>query len=256
MADDLTGCALVTGGAAGIGLAIARRLQAEGRKVAVCDRDPAALGHARSAFGLFGIETDLSEAGAGAGAVNAASDVLGPVSVLVNNAGIAGPAGLAETLPLDGWRETFLVNVEAALSACQAAIPAMKSAGAGAIVNVLSISVDTAPPGRAAYTASKCALMGLTRTLARELGPFGVRCNAVSPGAVAGPRLSSVLAKAASSAGVDPAAFEDDIKSFISLRRFCEAEEIADVVAFLASDHARSVTGQVLRACGNIEWEP
>lgn len=241
---------LVTAGAAGIGLAIAEVFHERGDRVAVCDVDPAALERA-AARGLRAHLADVSDAGA----VDTLVAALPPVAVLVNNAGVAGPVGGIERNDPEDWARCFAVNVHGSFHTIRAVVPAMRAAGAGCIVNISTASTVTGLPGRSAYVASKWALEGLTRNCARELGPAGIRVNAIRPGFMDTERMRGIMARIAGERGVPAEAVEAEALGYISLRAKVQPREIGETAWFLASDAARSVTGQIVGVDGNAEWE-
>jgi len=170
-------------------------------------------------------------------------DRYGRVDVLVNNSGVAGPSGRLWELDPQEWLETFAVNVYGVFLVSRALLPVMIEQTSGSVINIGSISGKRPLYGRSAYTSTKLALVGLTRTLALEAGPSGVRVNLISPGFVAGPRLDWVIAAQARARGVS----EEDVRAGFAaeaaLNRLTEARDVADAAVFLASDQARAITG-------------
>jgi NAD(P)-dependent dehydrogenase (short-subunit alcohol dehydrogenase family) len=178
---------------------------------------------------------------------------MGGCDVLVNNAGIAGQAGPIESLDLAQWKTCLAVNLDAQMLTCRRVAPVMKQQKSGVIINMSSTSGLYGVPFRAPYAAAKWAVIGFTKTIATELGPHGIRCNAICPGAVEGDRMDRVLAAEGAARGVTPQQVYHDYASGTSLRRFARPEEIADMCLFLASDAARFVSGQVIAVDGNTE---
>ncbi|MEG3152438.1 SDR family oxidoreductase [Sphingomonas sp. ZT3P38] len=243
---------LVTAGASGIGLAIAEVFVARGDRVIVCDVDQAALDSAADQLkGLAAIRADVSDPAA----VEALVAEAGPVEVLINNAGVAGPVGGIETNDPDDWARCFAVNVHGAFHMIRAVVPAMRAAGAGKIINISTASTVTGLPGRSAYVASKWALEGLTRTLARELGPAGIRVNAIRPGFMDTERMRGIMARAAERSGRTVPEVEAEALGYISLRTKIQPSEIGEMAWFFASDAAHHITGQIVGVDGNAEWE-
>jgi len=249
--------ALVTAGASGIGLAIADRLVARGARVGICDVDANALADVERSrrAAIWGRHADVADAQAAAAFVQASCEELGRIDILVNNAGIAGPAGPIETLDPADWARCFAVNVQGAFHMIGAVVPHLRRAGGGTIVNISTASAVTGLPGRSAYVASKWAIEGLTRNAARELGPDNIRVNALRPGFMDTPRMDDLMRRAADARGIDVADVEADALRFISMRTKIAPSEVGDMAAFLASDAARHVTGQIIGVCGNAEWE-
>ncbi len=236
--------ALVTGASRGIGAAVARALDDAGARVALVARDARALGEVAGAL-LHDPVVVAADLGAPDGPAKVARDVLGAVGavdVLVNNAAAAARLPITETGPavVD---ELLAVNVRAPLLLTAALVPGMVARGGGCIVNVSSVSGLVGTPNRAAYAASKGALDAATRALAMELGPSGIRVNAVAPGVVD----TALWAKNKAVPGV-----VERVEALTPLRRWGEPEDIADVVVFLASDAARLVTGETISVDGGM----
>ena len=239
--------AVVTGGGRGIGRSIARALSAAGYELVLA---------ARSASELEAVATEIEETGKRAWSVptdlhdRAAIDRLaetamgvGPVDLLVNNSGIAGPQGMMWDLDPDEWAETMAVNVDAVFLCSRAFLPAMIERRRGSIVNIGSITGKRPLLGRSPYATSKLALVGLTRTLALETGPFGVRVNLISPGFVEGPRIDWVIDRQAEARGVPSTVVREDFTAQSPLGRLTSPEDVASTVVFLASDAAAAITG-------------
>lgn len=229
--------AIVTGGARGIGAAIVARLASEGAKVMVADLAPVA-----DADGIASIRTDVTSADEAAAAVAATVEKWGRLDILVNNAGVGA---LAETPDMaeDAWDKVFAVNSKAIFLFCKAAIPAMREAGGGAVVNIASISGLAGDYAMGAYNASKGAVVNYTRSLALDCARDGIRVNAVCPGLI-----ETDMARAAIADPVD----RDFWFERIPMGRAGKPEEMAAVVAFLASDDASYVTGSIIAADGGV----
>lgn len=238
--------ALVTGAGRGIGLATARRFRAEGWRLALLDIDPALLDAAMAALAApeatLALQADVGDPAAVAAAVGRAAAHFGRLDALVNNAGIAVFKPLLETSAED-WQRTLAVNLGGPFFAIRAAAPAMAAAGGGAVVNVTSISGLRASTLRVAYGTSKAALAHLTRQCAVELGPLGIRVNAVAPGPV-----DTAMARA-----VHTPEIRRDYHDHIPLGRYGLEAEIAEAILFLCSEKASYVTGQVLAVDGGFE---
>jgi 2-hydroxycyclohexanecarboxyl-CoA dehydrogenase len=238
--------ALVTGGASGIGAATARRLAADGARVAVGDLD---LYGARAVAGeLDGIATelDVADTGSVARAVDATTAALGPVDVLVNNAG-TDRFGFFLNTDEALWDLVLGVNLRGVLACTHAVLPAMHERG-GVIVNVASEAGRVGSQGSATYSAAKAGVIGFTKAIARESARFGVRCNAVAPGPIATPLLDS----APEQLGELGARLRQAMIDATAVRRIGEPDEVAAVIAFLASDDASYVTGQTVNVSGGL----
>src|SRR5262245_32073561 len=227
-----------------------------GARVHVCDVDADAV--AKLATMLPGASASIADLGDPEEIDRVFEDVrdsLGGLDALVNNVGIAGPTARAEDVTIEDWERTMAVNVGGHFFCARRAIPLMRAAGGGAIVNISSMSARVGLPLRLPYVVSKAAVLSLTTNLARELGPDGIRVNAILPGAIRGARLQRVIDAKAAALGVPPADYERDLLRYVSLRTMVEGDDLAAMVAFLVSPLARVVTGQLIAVDGNVEWE-
>lgn len=247
--------ALVTGGADGIGRAIAEGFLRDGGKVHILDVDAAAIDTFRgdAGSGLSGTAVDMGDADAVAKAVSDAGLVLGGFDNVVNNVGIAGPTGPIEGMEVDAWQQCINVNLNSMFYTLRAALPAMKAKQSGSIVNIASTAGLYGYPLRTPYAASKWAIIGMTKSLAIELGQDHIRCNAVCPGSISGDRMKRVIAAEAEKTGKAEQDIVAGYKKQSALGTFIDAEEIADMVMFLCSDAARKVNGQVISVDGYTE---
>ena len=177
----------------------------------------------------------------------------GGADIVCANAGIGGPAGQIEDLALDDWRDCLSVNLDGAFLTCRWAARVMRAQGSGVILITSSVSGLFGFPQRSPYVAAKWGLVGLTKALASELGPAGVRVNAICPGAVEGPRMDRVVAMEAEARGVSAETVRDGFAQGAALRRFVRVEEVAATALFLASDAAAAITGQALAVDGHTE---
>jgi NAD(P)-dependent dehydrogenase (short-subunit alcohol dehydrogenase family) len=241
----------ITAGAGGIGKVIAESYAAQGAQVFVCDQDHAAVDALPDQ--IKGACVDVTDEAELDGWLQAGLALLGGCDVLINNAGIAGQAGPVEALDLAEWKQCLAVNLDAQMLTCRAIAPVMKRQKSGAIINLSSTSGLFGAPFRAPYAAAKWAVIGFTKTIATELGPFGIRCNAICPGAVSGERMDRVLAAEAQARGVTADDVYRDYASGSSLRRFAEPAEIAQLCLYLSSDAAKFVSGQAIAVDGNTE---
>ena len=243
------GRVLITAGASGIGRAMADAFDAEGARVWVADMDEAALETCPDHWGRTAAdianEVDMIDL------FNDITAIWGGLDILCANAGIAGPTGNVEELELDDWRSCMAVNVEGAFLAARGAAPLMKTAGTGCMLFTSSTAGFFGYPKRAPYAAAKWAVIGLMKTLAMELGPHGVRVNALAPGAVEGPRMEDVMDREAAAKGQSRDDIYQGYASGTSMRTWVEASDIADMAVFLASAKARFVSGQVIAVDGH-----
>lgn len=252
---DLTGKrAIVTAGASGIGYAIAKAMQDAGATVHVCDINRQLLDAlARSDPEITSSVADVSEPAAVDRLFDEALGRLGGLDILVNNAGIAGPTRLIEEIEDDEWRATLDVNLTGQFYCIRRAVPLLKKAGTGSIVNLSSAAGILGLPMRAPYVAAKWAVIGITKTLAMELGEYGIRVNAICPGSVEGDRMERVLAAESKALNVDPAVLRHNYVKHTSLRTFVSADDIANLVVFICSDLGARISGQALSVDGHTE---
>jgi 3(or 17)beta-hydroxysteroid dehydrogenase len=248
--------ALITGGASGLGKAIAERLAAEGSRVVITDiqRD---LGEATAAAGGFiFFEHDVTDESQWAQIIQEVEARYGRLHILVNNAGILGSMETInpENTPLANWRKIFAVNVEGVFLGCRAAIPAMRRAGTGSIINMSSVAGLLATPYATAYGASKATVRQLTKSVAQHCAEqrLSVRCNSVHPGIIRTPLWDRQAEEVARRRSVSVAQFVAECKAAVPLGDFTLDEDVAAAVAFLASDEARHVTGSMLIVDGGI----
>jgi NAD(P)-dependent dehydrogenase (short-subunit alcohol dehydrogenase family) len=245
---------LITAAADGIGKVVAEAFLDAGAAVHVCDVDADHLEAFRGVRPELG--TTLADVTSEADVDRLFEDAagrMGGLDFLVNNAGIGGPAGRLEKLELEEWRRTLSVNLDGAFLCCRRAIPLLKEAGGGAIVNISSTAGLFGYPRRAPYASAKWAVIGLTKTLAMELGAFGIRVNAVCPGSVSGERIERVIEATAASRGVEPETVRDSYLRHTSMRTFVDAEDVAATVLFLCSDAGARISGQALAVDGHTE---
>ncbi|MEQ9260868.1 MAG: SDR family oxidoreductase [Roseovarius sp.] len=245
---------VITGGASGIGLRMAERFAERGERVAICDADPLAVARAAEAHpDWIAHQADVTDEAAMAAFLEAVEGEWGGVDVLCANAGTGGPAGRIETLDYAGWQACIAVNLHGAFLACRWGAGLMRAQGSGLILLTSSTSGFHGVPHRAPYVAAKWALVGLMKTLAMELGPAGVRVNAIAPGAVEGPRMERVVQMEAAASGESEQTVRRIYAKGTSLRTWVTADDIADMALFLASPGASKVTGQLLAVDGHTE---
>ncbi len=239
---------LITAGASGIGRAIAEAFDAAGYDIWISDVDAAALDAAPSHWrARLADATDEAQIAT----LFAELDAAGGLDVLCANAGIAGPTAGIEDINLDDWRRCVSVNLDGTFLAAKYAAPMMKAAGQGVMLITSSTAGQHGYPGRAAYASAKWGAIGLMKTLAIELGPHGIRANAICPGSVEGPRMEGVLEREAASKGTTRDAIYAGYASGTSMRTWVEARDVANMAVFLASEGARYVSGQVIAVDGH-----
>jgi NAD(P)-dependent dehydrogenase (short-subunit alcohol dehydrogenase family) len=238
---------LVTAGAGGIGLAIARGFAANGAQVYVVDIDKAALERlAQESANIHCSACDLSDRAAIERMVPEAVTKLGGLDVLVNNAGIAGPTRPVADLAPDDWEAVMQINLHCTFNVTRLAIPHLKKSKSASIINMSSAAGRFGYANRSAYSTSKWGLIGFTKTLALELGEYRIRANAILPGGVAGQRVEKVLAARAQMSGRTLEQERIAALAVQSIKAFVEPQEIAALAVFLASDAGKSISGQML----------
>jgi NAD(P)-dependent dehydrogenase (short-subunit alcohol dehydrogenase family) len=245
---------LVTAGAAGIGRAIAQTFLEHGARVHICDLDTTALGVAKQA--LRAATQTVADVASVADVDRLFGDVqrsLGGLDVLVNNAGIAGPTGKVEDLRPEDWDRCIAVDLNGMFYCTRRAMPLIKAAGGGSIINLSSVAGRLGFPMRTPYAAAKWAVVGFTKSLAIEAGPDRVRVNCIQPGNVEGARIDRVIAAKASALGIAPEEMKDRLLDAVSLRTFVSPQDIANMALFLATDAGKHITGQALSVCGDVQ---
>jgi NAD(P)-dependent dehydrogenase (short-subunit alcohol dehydrogenase family) len=235
-------------------MVIARRFHLTGSRVFVGDLSREAIN--RMTSDLSGIAAAVADV-AGERDVERlfaeARSCLGGLDVLVNNAGIAGPTAPVEETTLSDWQRTLDVNLTGTFLCTRSAVPLLKEAGGGAIINIASTAARLGFPHRSPYSASKWGVIGLTQTWAMELGPWGIRVNAILPGIVEGERQDRVLLARATLEGRSLEEVKEQRLQSVSLRTMVTADDIAEAVYFLCSPAGRRISGQSLNVCGNVE---
>jgi len=241
--------AVVTAGAGGVGHVIASRLAGEGAVVFVCDID---------ANAIAGLPEEISGARVDVAVPEQVDSWLGSIvrdgiDILVNNAGISGPTAPIEDIGVEGWRECLAVCLDSQFYCARRVIPSMKAGKAGAIVNIASTAGLLGMPNRAPYVAAKFGVVGLTKTLAMELGPFNIRVNAIAPGSITGDRMDRVIAAHAKAEDISDEQVRAMYTQGTSMQTFVDADEIADIVVYLCSERGRHISGQVFAVDGHTE---
>jgi NAD(P)-dependent dehydrogenase (short-subunit alcohol dehydrogenase family) len=240
---------LITAGAGGIGRAMGEAFAAAGARVWVTDIDEGALAACPDGWRMTCL--DVADEAAMAAMFTEVEAAWGGLDVLSANAGIAGPTALIEDVALEDWRRCVAVNLDGAFLAAKHAAPMMKCQRAGVMLLTSSTAGYFGYPHRAPYAASKWAVLGLMNTLAMELGPHGIRVNALCPGAVEGPRMEAVMEREAAAKGITRQQIYDAYASGTSMRTWVTGADIAHMAVFLASPEARFVSGQVISVDGH-----
>jgi NAD(P)-dependent dehydrogenase (short-subunit alcohol dehydrogenase family) len=248
---------LVTAGAAGIGRVIARTFVEHGAKVHICDVDEKALA---------GTKKQLPAVTQTAADVSRLADVdrlfedvkknLHGLDVLINNAGIAGPTARVEDIRPEDWDRTIAVDLNGMFYCTRKAMPLIKEAGGGSIINMSSTAGRLAFPLRSPYAAAKWAVVGFTKTLAAEAGRQKVRVNCIQPGIVEGDRVDRVVAAKAEATGAKPDKVRSDMLASTSLRSTVTPQDVANMALFLATAPGRHITGQAISVCADLRYYP
>jgi NAD(P)-dependent dehydrogenase (short-subunit alcohol dehydrogenase family) len=245
---------LVTAGAAGIGLAIVRAFLREGARVHTCDVDEAALSAlAETHPEVTRSTTDVADRAQVENLFSDALGSLGGLDCLVNNAGIAGPTGPVEEIAPEDWDRTLAVNITGHFNCTRLAVPHLKRSANPSIVNLSSAAGRFGFPLRSPYSASKWAVIGVTKTWAMELGAFGVRVNAIQPGAVDGERIRRVFDAKAKARGTTMEEQQRVALQQASIKELIQPEQLADMIVYLASPAARTISGQAIAIDGDLQ---
>ena len=245
---------VVTAGAAGIGRTIAETLLSHGARVHVCDISPDAIGELHEAQpDIAAARVDVSDWNQVERYFREAAETLEGIDVLVNNAGVAGPTARVEDIDPRDWDRTVAVNLNGQFYCARMAAASLRKSDDGAIINVSSVAGRLGYAYRTPYAATKWAIIGFTQSLAKELGPDGVRVNAILPGIVEGDRMDGVIRARADALGKSIEETREMYLEKISLRRMVSRQDIADMALFLCSPAGRNISGQSLSVCGNVE---
>lgn len=242
----------ITAAANGIGKVMAEQFLTLGALVHICDRDQDALEAMSTQWPQLSYTcVDMANEGDVARYFAEGIARLSGIDNLINNAGIAGPAGVLESLDSDAWLQTFDVNLHSTFYCCKQALPHMKAAKSGSIINFASTAGTYGYPYRTPYASAKWAIVGLTKSLSIEVGGDGIRVNAICPGAVNGDRMDRVIANESAARCVTEAEVRADYVRQTSLKTFVDPEDIAAMVLFLCSDAGAKVSGQALQVDGD-----
>lgn len=246
--------ALVTAGAAGIGHALVTAFDREGYRVHTCDIDEAAIDRlAGQNDSVTAHHTDVADPGAVAALIETIAQREGRLDVLINNAGIAGPTAPVEEISNEDWQRTVAVDLSAAFYCCRAAVPLIKAQGGGSIIFMASNAGLFGYPFRLPYAVSKWGLIGMTKTLAMELGADQIRVNALCPGSVNGERIDGVIQRDARQRGVSEEEIRRVYQRQSSMRCFVNPQEIASMALYLCSAAGARISGQTIAIDGHTE---
>lgn len=252
--------ALVTGAARGIGLAVAKRFLADGWRVALLDIEAGLLEKsvarlARSDATLA-VTCDVSDPNAVASALVRIERHFARLDALINNAGVAGPTGRVEEIAPEEWDRCLAINITGQFNCVRLAVPHLRESRNASIVNLSSAAGRLGFPMRTPYAASKWAVVGFTKSLSAELGPLGIRVNAIQPGSVDGERIRGVFRNKAAAKGISYEDARDAALSVVSLRTLIAPQEVADAIVFMCSPRGRTISGQAVSICGDTQMLP
>jgi len=245
---------LVTGAGSGIGRAIAEAFVAEGCHVHICDINPDAVADfLETNPGATATVSDVSKLEDVDRTVADLAARTGTLDVLVNNTGVAGPIAAVEDIEPEEWDHTIAVDLSSHFYFVRRAVPLIKKAGGGSIINIASSAAFHGCPLRSPYSAVKWAMLGLTKTWAMELGPFAIRVNAICPGSVDGERIRAVIERDAKAQGKSVDEMRQSYLMQSSMRTFINPEDVANLALFLSSDAGAKISGQALGLDGHTE---
>ena len=245
---------LISAGASGLGLAIANKFLAQGARVHVCDVDANALEKIQNDHqNLTASQTDTSKPDQVEALFKDVDRELNGLDVLINNVGIAGPTALLEDVEYEDWRRTLEVDLDSFFLCSKHAIPRLKQNQTACIINISSTAGWMGYPLRSPYATAKWGVVGLTKTMAMELGEHNIRVNCICPGSLSGDRMDRVIAAQSKTTGIDEQTIRDGYTCQVSLNTFIDPEDIAETAYFLCSPAARRISGQTISVDGNTE---
>lgn len=243
---------LITGAASGIGLVMAKTFMDAGARVHVCDVDQGAIDRALASLpGLSASKTDVSSEGDVEKLFADVKRELGGLDCLINNAGSAGPTAAVEDVQLEDWDRCMAVCMTSQFLCTREAVPMLKEAGRGSIVNISSAAGRYGFAMRTPYAAAKFAVIGFTKSISIELGKHDINVNAIQPGLVAGDRQERVIAAKAAARGIDPEQQRAELLRHVSMGRFVTPQEISNMALYLCSEEGHGVSGQAISVCGD-----
>ena len=246
--------ALITGAGSGIGKVMAQHFEKAGARIWICDADTNNLEQSlKENPDWNGTPCDVSDENQVDQLFKEMSDSFGGLEILVNNAGIAGPTAPVEKIDPDEWRRSVGVNLNGAFYCTRLATPLLKNSPKASIINISSVAGRLGFARRLPYASTKWAMIGFTESLAKELGPSGIRVNALLPGIVEGPRIEGVFQARAESEGVPYEEVRDRVLNNVSMKRMVSAGDVAEMAVFLCSEAGKNISGQSISVCGNVE---
>ena len=246
--------ALITGAASGIGKVMAQHFEKAGARIWICDADTNNLEQSlKENPDWNGTPCDVSDENQVDQLFKEMSDSFGGLEILVNNAGIAGPTAPVEEIDPGEWRSSIGVNLNGAFYCTRLATPLLKNSPKASIINISSVAGRLGFARRLPYASTKWAMIGFTESLAKELGPSGIRVNALLPGIVEGPRIEGVFQARAESEGVPYEEVRDRVLNNVSMKRMVSAGDVAEMAVFLCSEAGKNISGQSISVCGNVE---
>ncbi len=246
--------ALITGAGSGIGQVMAQHFEKAGARIWICDADTNNLEQSlKENPDWNGTPCDVSDENQVDQLFKEMSESFGGLEILVNNAGIAGPTAPVEEIDPDEWRRSVGVNLNGAFYCTRLATPLLKNSPKASIINISSVAGRLGFARRLPYASTKWAMIGFTESLAKELGPSGIRVNALLPGIVEGPRIEGVFQARAESEGVPYEEVRDRVLNNVSMKRMVSAGDVAEMAVFLCSEAGKNISGQSISVCGNVE---
>ena len=246
--------ALITGAGSGIGKVMAQHFKKAGARIWICDADTNNLEQSlKENPDWNGTPCDVSDENQVDQLFKEMSDSFGGLEILVNNAGIAGPTAPVEEIDPGEWRRSVGVNLNGAFYCTRLATPLLKNSPKASIINISSVAGRLGFARRLPYASTKWAMIGFTESLAKELGPSGIRVNALLPGIVEGPRIEGVFQARAESEGVPYEEVRDRVLNNVSMKRMVSAGDVAEMAVFLCSEAGKNISGQSISVCGNVE---
>jgi len=244
---------LITAGAGGIGRVMSETFVKAGARVHICDVTQSAIDETVGALGVTATLCDVSNLQQVDQLFADAQEHLGGLDVMINNAGIAGPTGRVEDIAIADWQRCIEIDLNGMYYCTRLAVPRLRAAGGGSIINLSSAAGRLGFPYRTPYAAAKWAVVGFSKSLSMEVGTDNIRVNAIQPGVVEGERIDRVIAAKAEAVGISFEAQKTISLERVSMRSMVSPQDIANMALFLASDAGVHVTGQAISVCAGVE---